>query len=314
LLPIASFYDYGRNGILRHSLQSDRKKFLALREKFPGLPYANYPAEQVIAFANRFYFPAQKNDAQRVYGQTADPHRLFSKEEAPFKSRYENAKGNLLSRAYDEVNDSIPKWYLLGHTRHEIEALQAKASRQIVRLEEKDIGPEIFFPFKDTIVGVYNLAKETLGLAGDVATGDMPWGHLEKIKAEFYAHREDYLARYILSLRRNLTPYEQATVDGLRLAIRSQFIFHALSREGATLVDVSDGKRYLVHPLGMGFSEMLEGGVYDEIVSTTIVPFLDYLTYDSFISRSRLLAQLPNEEMLEEGRLIRSSKDFVALA
>jgi hypothetical protein len=52
------------------------------------------------------------------------------------------------------------------------------------------------------------------------------------------------------------------------------------------MVDTADGKRYFVHPLGMGFSEMLQGGYYDEIVSTTILPFEDYITYDSYISGS----------------------------
>lgn len=315
LLPIACFYHYSKKEVCRIMAASEKKKLLALREKYPGLPYASYPSEDVIAYANHFYLPSFKKSAQLIYGGTMDGDHLFSSREEPFHATYDDENGdNPKADAYDEVNDNVPKWYLMGHTRQEISAVQEKATHTIELIDEKDIGPEIFFPFKDTIVGVYNLAKETLHLAGDVATGDMPWDDMEKIKKEFYAHREDYLNSYILSLRRPLTPYEKDTVEGLKRAIPSKFIFHSLSREGAVMVDTTDGKRYLVHPLGMGFSEMLQGGVYDEIVSTVIVPFEDYLTYDSFISSSRLMVQLPDEEALDEGRLIRSSKDFVSLA
>jgi hypothetical protein len=80
------------------------------------------------------------------------------------------------------------------------------------------------------------------------------------------------------------------------------------------MVDPKTQKRYLVHPLGMGFSEMLQGGVYDELVSTVIVPFEDYLTYDSFISSTHVFVSFPGDLDLDEGKLIRSAKDFVALA
>ena len=314
LLPIACFYRYTKKGLAR-MMATPEKKLLALREKYPGLLYASYPSEDVIAYANHFFFPSFKKSAQLIYGETMDADHLFSSREEPFCATYgDENDNNPKSEAYHEVNDSVPKWYLMGHTRKEIAIVQEKTSHTIEQIDEKDIGPEIFFPFKDTIVGVYNLAKETLHLAGDVATGDMPWDDMEKIKKEFYAHRDDYLNRYILALRRPLTPHEKDTTEGLRMAISSKFIFHSLSREGAIMVDTQDGKRYLVRPLGMGFSEMLRGGVYDEIVSTVIVPFEDYLTYDSFISSSRLMVQLPDEEALDEGRLIRSSKDFVSLA
>jgi hypothetical protein len=315
LLPIAFFYDYNKKEVVRKMGRGEKKKLLELRQKYPGLPYASYDAEDVIAYANRFYLPSFKKNAQLIYGETMDSDHLFSLHEEPFHATYDDENGdNPKEDAYDEVNEKVAKWYLYGHCRQAIEAVQKKESHTIELIEEKDIGPEIFFPFKDTIVGVYNLAKEALHLAGDVATGDMPWADMEKIKAEFYAHREEYLNRYILSLRRALTPYEKDTVEGLKIAISSKFIFHSLSREGAVLINTQDGKRYLVHPLGMGFSEMLQGGVYDEIVSTVIVPFEDYLTYDSFISSSHLLVQLPDEGALDEGRLIRSSKDFVSLA
>jgi hypothetical protein len=315
LLPIACYYDCTKKMTARRMGVEDKKKLMALREKYPGLPYADYPSEDVIAYANHFYLPSFEKSAKLIYGETMDALHAFSSDEAPFSANYDDEYGdNPKEDAYDEVNDNVPKWYLYGHTRKTIEEIEEKKSKTIEQIDEKDIGPEIFFPFKDTIVGVYNLAKEALHLAGDVATGDMPWDDMEKIKKEFYAHRSDYLNRYILSLRRPLTPYEKDTVEGLKLAIPSKFIFHSLSREGAILVDTADGKRYLVHPLGMGFSEMLQGGVYDEIVSTVIVPFEDYLTYDSFISSSRLLVQMPDEGVLDEGRLIRSAKDFVSLA
>jgi hypothetical protein len=288
-----------------------RKAFLSVEKRFPEMPYENFAPEEILAFANRFYFPAWALTAQRVYQAYEDGSHPFSLERSPFE---DSAKAEDLKADCATVNRSIPKWFLKGHTLQELAQTAIAEKKKIVRIDEKDIGPEIFFPFKDTIVGVYNLAKEQLHLAGDVATGDMPWDNLEKIKTEFYAHRESYIQAYVDSLGRTLTPYEKDTVEGLRLAIPSRFIFHALSREGAILIDTSDGKRYLVHPLGMGFSEMLEGGYYDEIVSTTIIPFEDYLTYDSFISGSALLISTSDPNALEEGRLIRSSKDFAALA
>jgi hypothetical protein len=311
LLPIACYYDCTKKMATRKMGAEDEKKLRALRAKYPGLPYADYPSEDVIAYANHFYLPRFEKSAKLIYGATRDALHRFSSREAPYDDENE---GSPKKDAYNEVNENVAKWYLYGHNRKTVEEIEEKKKNTIEKIDEKDIGPEIFFPFKDTIVGVYNLAKEALNLAGDVATGDMPWDDMEKIKKEFYAHRGDYLNRYILSLRRPLTPYEKDTIAGLKLAIPSKFVFHSLSREGAILIDTSDGKRYLVHPLGMGFSEMLEGGVYDEIVSTVIVPFEDYLTYDSFISSSRLLIQLPDDAMLEEGRLIRSVTDFVSLA
>ena len=64
----------------------------------------------------------------------------------------------------------------------------------------------------------------------------------------------------------------------------------------------------------MGFSEMLQGGVYDELVSTVIVPFEDYLTYDSFISSQKVFVSFSEDLHLDEGKLIRSDKDFANLA
>ena len=291
-----------------------KKDFLLTWNALPDLPYANFTEAEILAYANHFYFPPWKKEAERFYSYYGDRFHFFSIEEDP-RPNYE--KRNWTGEeaiAYDRFNALVPKWFLKGHTLAELAGAKAKEKKPIVKIDEKDIGPEIFFPFKDTIVGVYTLAKEHLHLSGDVATGEIPWENLEKIKAEFYAHREDYLKRYIDSLSRNLTPYEKGTVEGLRHAITSRFIFHSLSREGAVLIDTNDGKRYLVHPLGMGFSEMLEGGYYDEIVSTTILPFEDYITYDSYISGSSLLIATNDPQELEQGKLIRSLKDFASLA
>jgi hypothetical protein len=292
-----------------------RKNFLKSRALFPSLEYQNFSEEEILDYANRFSFSSWRKDAQKLYLRVWDTNHIFAEDEAPYRTRYEKeSKDPEELKLYNRVNQAVPKWALKGHSLNEIVKEKLSDSQKIVPIDEKDIGPEIFFPFKDTIVGVYNLAKEHLALSGDVATGEIPWENLEKIKAEFYAHREDYIKTYVDSLGRTLTPYEKETIEGLRHAITSRFIFHSLTHDGAVMVDTADGKRYFVHPLGMGFSEMLQGGYYDEIVSTTILPFEDYITYDSYISGSTIVVSMNHPEALEEGRLIRSIKDFAILA
>ncbi len=309
------FYRVGSKQIYRFEISEQLNAFLKKRQLNIDLDYRVYSGAEVLSYANRFYFPKWKKNAQIIQKERKDLSRLLSEHEDPFGIYYD---GEYHDKPQDEdyslVNENTPKWYLKGHSLGELAALKLQEDHRIVLIEERDIGPEIFFPFKDTIVGVYNLAKETLHLKGDVATGDMPWDDLEKIKKEFYAHRESYLQSYIASLQRPLTPYELDTVKGLREAIPSSFIFHSLSKDGAVMIDTKDGKRYLVHPLGMGFSEMLQGGVYDELVSTVIVPFEDYLTYDSFISSQKVFVSFSEDLHLDEGKLIRSDKDFANLA
>lgn len=309
------FYWIGGKEVYRTLIQHHLTAFKKEREKHADLDYRSYSNTEIMFYANRFYLPPYQKSVQLIQTAMMDSDHVLSYKEDPFATYFDDEYGDKKENDdYDLANENTPKWYLKGHTLGELAAQKLIEDKRIVLIEERDIGPEIFFPFKDTIVGVYNLAKETLNITGDVATGDMPWDNLEKIKAEFYAHREQYLASYIASLGRPLTPYEKDTVEGLKIAIPGNFIFHSLSKEGAVMVDPKTQKRYLVHPLGMGFSEMLQGGVYDELVSTVIVPFEDYLTYDSFISSTHVFVSFPGDLDLDEGKLIRSAKDFVALA
>jgi len=314
--PLIGYYYYvGVKDVCRYEIKDQLSAFIKKRNEFADLDYRVYSGSEIVFYANRFYFPNWKKSAETIQKERFDIGRNLSQEKDPYATYYD---GEYHEGPHDDdyfmVNENTPKWYLKGHTLGELAARKLQEDRQIVLIEERDIGPEIFFPFKDTIVGVYNLAKEALNLKGDVATGDMPWDDLEKIKKEFYAHRESYIDAYVASLHRALTPYEQDTVKGLKEAIPSTFIFHSLSKEGAVMIDTQNGKRYLVHPLGMGFSEMLQGGVYDELVSTVIVPFEDYLTYDSFISSQRVFVSFSGDLHLDEGKLIRSDKDFANLA
>jgi len=317
---IAHFYIIEGKKVLRISIsEDDLPGFLKARRAYDDLPYAPYSFEEAFAYANDFV-PLNHPLAKQIREEQKKFHDYLHD-----FSAYPNPFGVLLKEASDEeygeyasINSSIPKWVLKGHTFAQLQIEKDKTDKALSAVDEKTFGPELFFLYKGTIHSFYAIIAKKLALKANLENDTLSAQDYEKILADMHAHFDEDVDLYRASLKDGITATAHEILKGLRESYFGHFIISDITERGLLLIDFETEHSFLVRPLGTPWHDMLRSSLKQSLVEMNIMPFRDFLAYDTFVCPSSMYIDMRNlktkeDVALETPRLIATPEQFAAL-
>jgi hypothetical protein len=317
---IAHYYLLDGENIVRTIiLQGGIDDFLSAREAFKNLDYAEYPQNDVVSFANRFVFSSHplKNLILVQYWKFEDRSHFFSLFQDPYGSLLDK-EGKEEQEKYDLANLSTPKWILKGHSMMELKVSDDCKGKTLSRVQERTMDPELFDVYKKTVYGFYQTIAKKLHRSVDFESDQMTGEDFAAILKDLHTHFEEDVALYQRSQEGELDFLSLRVLAGLRASFFGRFLINDITEKGLLLLDLENHRSFLIRPLSTPWHDMLSSSLKQSFLDLNIVPFQDYLTYDTFVCPSPCYLDLKNvlnqEEIpLESGRLISTPEQLSAM-